>query len=108
MYEQLLVHLRLQRQRIPKIAHGINASIQKIKIYLTKARKTHVYVIAMGMWLPLTMNQDSDDTSFYSHQSSVQIQLDREQLDFGGAQRCTQLGQKRGMLDTTLPSLCTD
>ncbi|KAH9844360.1 uncharacterized protein C8Q71DRAFT_697693 [Rhodofomes roseus] len=48
-YEKLIVLLRLLRKKLPRIAHGIDASIRKLEEYLGRSRETKIYVIAMGM-----------------------------------------------------------
>lgn len=47
-FENLVELLRLLRETLPKIAHGITASIRKLTKYMLKARKTRIYSLAMS------------------------------------------------------------
>lgn len=47
-FENLVELLQLLRESLPKIAHSIIASIQKLTKYMLKACKTHIYLLAMS------------------------------------------------------------
>ncbi|KAJ2913342.1 hypothetical protein MD484_g7075, partial [Candolleomyces efflorescens] len=46
-YENLLQMLKAFKAQEPEIAHGVQASIEKLQEYLVKTRRTKVYAIAM-------------------------------------------------------------
>ena len=48
MYESLLEALRALRDSLRTLAHAINASIGQLHKYLTLARKSKAYALAMG------------------------------------------------------------
>jgi hypothetical protein len=47
IYEQLISMLTDLKKHIPNLTHAINASIDKLKEYMEKARSTKMYVLAM-------------------------------------------------------------
>lgn len=47
-YETLIAVLQLLRIKLRNVAHGITASICKLRKYTAKARKTKIYSLAMG------------------------------------------------------------
>lgn len=48
VYEQLIAILNNLKRAIPNLAHTISASVEKLKEYMSKARETDVYILAMG------------------------------------------------------------
>jgi hypothetical protein len=47
IYERLITMLTDLKKHIPNLAHVINASIDKLREYMEKARSTKMYVLAM-------------------------------------------------------------
>ncbi|KAJ3966579.1 ribonuclease H-like domain-containing protein [Lentinula raphanica] len=53
LYEGLIEILELMKDKLPNLSHIIDVSLDKLREYLNKARSTHIYGLAMGMFLPL-------------------------------------------------------
>lgn len=47
-YEKLIRLLKLLKSKLPNIAHGIDAAIEKLDTYLAKTRRTRVYALALS------------------------------------------------------------
>ena len=47
VYEQLITILNGLKREIPNLAHAISASIEKLEEYMSKARATDMYILAM-------------------------------------------------------------
>ncbi|PCH33312.1 hypothetical protein WOLCODRAFT_60854, partial [Wolfiporia cocos MD-104 SS10] len=46
-YEKLILVLKLLKQHLPRIAHAIDASVDKLEEYLSKTQVTRIYAIAL-------------------------------------------------------------
>lgn len=64
-YEKLLHLFKLFKATKPRIAHAVDASIEKLEGYLEKARKNPIYSIAMSVY-------DLFNSTYFSAQSSTQ------------------------------------
>lgn len=49
MYEKLIVMLNNLKQKLPKLAHAISSTVNKLDEFLGKSRETKIYILAMGM-----------------------------------------------------------
>lgn len=79
-YETLIANLKLLTKTLPRIAHAIRASIWKLEHYLKLTRKTHIYALAMGMYLTLPISVDGTLVSHASLKSNKETVLNGQAL----------------------------
>jgi hypothetical protein len=73
-YEKLLHLFKLMKPRLPNIAHGIDAAIEKLSAYFARTRKTRIYALALRLFICFHHDQPLF-TFLLSHQSNDKAQM---------------------------------
>ena len=73
---------------LPKIAHAILFSMEKLEEYMMYSHQSRVYTIVMSENLDFNLFLSIVDTFLTSHQSDNEVQVDWRELDCARSDEC--------------------